>query len=94
VAAHFITKCSCGAVISQCRCPDNNKPVTVIPDACERCHNPPIKITRVAGKSSVASIPVNVATWELSNQTGTLRLNWQGLLFLEDLLNAILHSED
>jgi hypothetical protein len=34
---HYITKCSCGAVISQCRCPDNNKSVETIDRGCENC---------------------------------------------------------
>jgi len=37
---HYITKCSCGAIISQCRCPAPDKTVTVIERGCARCHVP------------------------------------------------------
>ena len=33
---HFINRCSCGAVISQCRCP-GTKPETVVPGGCPTC---------------------------------------------------------
>jgi hypothetical protein len=35
--SHFITKCSCGTVLAQCRCPDNNKPVNVVKNGCDKC---------------------------------------------------------
>ena len=34
---HFIEKCSCGAVITQCRCMDLNKKVIVTPNGCAKC---------------------------------------------------------
>ena len=34
---HFIEKCDCGAVITQCRCPDNNKPVHIVKNGCVNC---------------------------------------------------------
>lgn len=35
---HYIERCSCGDVISQCRCPSSNKTVRrVIPNGCARC---------------------------------------------------------
>jgi hypothetical protein len=35
-SAHFINKCSCGAVISQCRC-SGAKTVTTIDNGCDQC---------------------------------------------------------
>lgn len=43
MSEHFITKCSCGAVITQCRCPDPNKKVNIIQNGCPTC-----KISAVA----------------------------------------------
>jgi hypothetical protein len=34
---HFVIKCSCGAVIAQCRCPATDKTVTVMEKACVTC---------------------------------------------------------
>lgn len=34
--SHYITKCSCGVVISQCRCM-GEKPVTIIEKGCVKC---------------------------------------------------------
>jgi len=36
-SGHHIEKCSCGAVISQCRCMDPGKTVTVIERGCKTC---------------------------------------------------------
>lgn len=38
---HEIIKCSCGAVISQCRCPAPDKKVTTIENGCEDCKKQP-----------------------------------------------------
>lgn len=35
--SHFLTKCSCGAVISQCRCP-GPKVETTVENGCPTCH--------------------------------------------------------
>jgi len=37
MSEHYIIKCSCGEVISQCRCMDKNKEVTVVKDGCAKC---------------------------------------------------------
>jgi hypothetical protein len=34
---HYRNVCSCGRVISQCRCMDANKLVTVTPNGCPEC---------------------------------------------------------
>jgi len=34
---HGIWKCSCGALIKQCRCIGHNKPVIVVPNGCPAC---------------------------------------------------------
>jgi translation elongation factor EF-4 len=34
---HFIQKCSCGKIIAQCRCPDQNKSVQIVQNGCEHC---------------------------------------------------------
>lgn len=34
---HEIIKCSCGEIISQCRCPAQNKTVVIFPSGCESC---------------------------------------------------------
>jgi hypothetical protein len=39
--SHFIEKCSCGKVISQCRCWSKDKEVTVITNGCGRCKETP-----------------------------------------------------
>lgn len=35
--SHFITKCDCGNVISQCRCFSKEKIETVVPHGCAKC---------------------------------------------------------
>ena len=36
-AGHQIIKCSCGAIISQCRCFDPDKPERIEPNGCKTC---------------------------------------------------------
>lgn len=35
--SHFTTKCSCGTVISQCRCFSKDRIETIVPDGCTKC---------------------------------------------------------
>lgn len=35
--SHFITKCSCGVVLAQCRCSDTSKPTIISHNACPAC---------------------------------------------------------
>ena len=35
---HFIIKCSCGVVMSQCRCPSRDKVETIVSKGCSNCH--------------------------------------------------------
>jgi len=37
MSEHFIDQCSCGKVISQCRCGSPNKKITVTPNGCDEC---------------------------------------------------------
>jgi hypothetical protein len=39
---HEVVKCSCGAILRQCRCMNPAKLVTVLPAACERCKGRPL----------------------------------------------------
>jgi hypothetical protein len=37
MSQHFIKYCSCGKVISQCRCPSPSKTKTIIESGCHDC---------------------------------------------------------
>lgn len=57
MAQHFITKCSCGNVIAQCRCPSKDKTVNVIERGCERCHVREVAFTQLQnGQAAIAPI--------------------------------------
>ena len=36
---HEIVKCSCGKIISQCRCIEGSKNVRVVKDGCKECQS-------------------------------------------------------
>lgn len=37
--SHFLTKCSCGTIVTQCRCPSTSlKTVTIVENGCDKCH--------------------------------------------------------
>jgi hypothetical protein len=44
--AHHKRVCSCGAVLSQCRCMDPAKQVEVVPRGCGKCGAPPREFAR------------------------------------------------
>jgi hypothetical protein len=49
--SHFITVCSCGAVIAQCRCMSKDKVRTVIENGCAACKK---KLERIITQDSVS----------------------------------------
>jgi hypothetical protein len=53
--SHFVIKCKyCQGIMTQCRCPDPNKPVTY--DICNACKaNPPAKIL---GKDELLEVEI------------------------------------
>lgn len=48
---HFVNVCSCGAILSQCRCPGEGKAVRTYPRACGECRKTPaakpVKVKRL-----------------------------------------------
>lgn len=50
--SHYITYCSCGKVISQCRCPSDKKDKTTISNGCSECK---------AKLEKAANIQINVS---------------------------------
>lgn len=54
---HEIIKCSCGAIIAQCRCMAPNKTIRTIDNGCENCKgNPPT--LKVKATETVKALPV------------------------------------
>lgn len=53
--SHFTTKCSCGTVISQCRCFSKDKIETIVPNGCEKCkaESAPAKVEANAKQKSL-----------------------------------------
>lgn len=49
-AGHKKIVCTCGVIVSQCRCPDKNKPTEVIEMGCGRC--------RAAFSGAIPSEPI------------------------------------
>jgi hypothetical protein len=43
---HYITKCSCGNVIAQCRCPSTEKVAQTIDRGCSSCHQATANVSR------------------------------------------------
>ena len=63
---HFITKCSCGKVIAQCRCMDCNKTVKTIVDGCDECKHKPVPMDVDRLVEEMASVlPYNASRIEL-----------------------------
>lgn len=84
---HFITKCSCGVVLSQCRCPDQNKTVTVIERGCPTCHNSKVNLERLSVKSG--------SEWIISDRGGNrVVLTQEDWKYINGIIHEHYHGED
>lgn len=54
--SHFIEKCSCGEIITQCRCMNPNKEVRIIEKGCKKCQQNHIaEVTKMVSSTQVPS---------------------------------------
>jgi hypothetical protein len=81
--AHYITKCACGRVMAQCRCPGDNKTVKVVERGCEQCHNATPTVIR------------DGQHWHIADRSGTTitlsRADWQ---YVAVVIQEHYHGED
>ena len=87
--SHFIHRCTCGAVIAECRCPDfnNNKHVTTVDRGCSRCHE-----TKPLPK--IALDPKS-ATWKITDCNGdTINLCKEEWDMVNKTINQHYYGED
>lgn len=83
MAQHYITKCSCGRVMAQCRCPGDNKAVTVVERGCERCHN------------SSATVIRDGKHWHIADREGhTITLSREDWEHVSSIIHEHYHGED
>ena len=81
--SHFINVCSCGRVLAQCRCPDNNKPKTVIERGCDICHGSSVIVTRQG------------TNWIVQDMHGNeIKLSAQDWRYLHNIIHEYYHGED
>lgn len=67
---HYRTECSCGEVLSQCRCSSPDKVVEVLPNACEKCRGKTVgkprydrsHIGTLQGKIDFQGLPISIET--------------------------------
>lgn len=86
---HFLHKCSCGAVIAQCRCVayNNNKHVTTIDKGCSKCHE--IKL--------LPKVNYNGTTkeWKIEDSTGNrISICQEEWKMINDIIHGHYHGED
>lgn len=86
MAQHYITKCSCGAVLAQCRCPHPNKAVNIVERGCEACHS---KSAQVKLESH------NPEVWKVTDSRGMFVLlstaDWRDIA---SIIHNHYHGED
>lgn len=85
---HFITKCSCGAVIAQCGCPSREKVETVIERGCALCHNATAKLRKQVEVNNEYSWHI---TDHLGNTAKLSRADWE---FVHSIIHEHYHGED
>jgi hypothetical protein len=78
---HFITKCSCGVVIAQCRCPGEKVEATII-RGCTICHN------------STASVVKSGDNWVIGDGRSFVTLTSQDWKFVSNTIHEHYHGED
>ena len=82
---HFIIKCSCGVVLSQCRCPAEYQPTTIKKDACDKCHQ---VLSFTFTWDSVRQV------FELAQNDAVLHLSQEEALELKGQIHAWFNDED
>ena len=87
--SHFIEKCSCGATITQCRCPDPNKSVVTVPNGCHACKKAAIE---TAYRNSSLPETLREASELIEKFERKMKPNVQGLILaLVDAGLAVRH---
>ena len=89
MAQHFITKCSCGAVLAQCRCPSQDKTVSVVEGGCDNCHKPNVAVEFTAPNYIVVTARQPRQTKELH-----VILDDEQAKFVMRQLHGHFHGED
>jgi hypothetical protein len=86
MADHFKVVCSCGAVMSQCRCP-GPKAATVVERGCGSCHGSKATV-KFIGKSYDAP-------WEITDLTGLqVYLTYEDWKYVNGIIHNHYHGED
>ena len=83
---HYMTQCSCGKIISQCRCIGNKK-ITIIEKGCDNCHINSIELVRereLNGKTN----------WKLKKDGVLMELTYEDLDYLSKELHELFHGDD
>jgi hypothetical protein len=55
-ARHYVEKCSCGAVVAQCRCPAPDKEVRVRPLSCKACREAAVAVFPAEVEAGLAEV--------------------------------------
>jgi hypothetical protein len=82
---HYITKCSCGTVLSQCRCPSPVKSETIIKDGCAICHK----------TAPLVQYQPSKGLWHISKPDGTtILLTKDEFDAVHSVIHDYYHGED
>lgn len=82
MAQHFITKCTCGTILAQCRCPSRDKAVTIIDRGCGTCHG------------STASVVRDGQVWTIGDGKAFVTLTQEDWKFVNGTIHEHYHGED
>jgi hypothetical protein len=84
MAEHFITKCSCGNVIAQCRCPSRDKTLNIVERGCEMCHNSKATVAYIRDKDM----------WSISDGKGVVEFTRSDWEHARSVIHEHYHGED
>lgn len=79
---HYITKCSCGVILAQCRC-NGNKVLNIIQKGCEKCHLKTLDFTQV-----------DRTHWMIKKGNVILQLSIEELECLKNELQELFHEDN
>lgn len=98
--SHYIVKCSCGALISQCQCPvewadkGTGKPITIIERGCKNCHGSTIFVTKHPADSPTKDY-YGERCWQLTTEEGdSILVSYNDVKYLNGQVMEHYHGED
>lgn len=84
-------------VLAQCRCPSDVKTITIVKDACPKCHGSPITLSKIQKSVFISGQPYEPPTnpnWEINKDGVAMEITYEDMKYLYSELHDLFHGDD